>query len=74
MTTTELKEVESQVLDWIQDAGRPVSTTELLEEHRSSTPVLPGEVLRRAVWNLVDRGVIKYDFSWRLAPVIAESR
>lgn len=72
MTATELKTVETKVLSWIQNAGRPVSTTELLEQHGSDAPVVTGEVLRRVVWNLVDRGVVEYDLAWRLSPVIAD--
>jgi len=68
MTATELQTLEEQVLAWIR-AQYPVSTTQLLEEHKPTDESLSGESLRRAVWNLVDRGLVKYDYSWRLSPV-----
>lgn len=67
MTATELHTLEDQVLTWIQER-HPVSTTELLDQHRGEQTSLSGESLRRAVWNLVDRGLVKYDYSWRLSP------
>lgn len=70
MTTTELQTLEDQVLSWIQES-HPVSTSELLAEHRSEQSTLSGEGLRRAVWNLVDRGLVSYDYSWRLSPASA---
>lgn len=70
MTTIELQTLEDQVLSWIQE-HHPVSTTELLKEHHSGESMLSGEALRRAVWNLVDRGLVRYDYSWRLSPASA---
>jgi hypothetical protein len=68
MTTIDLEQLEAQVLAWIK-ASNPVSTTDLLAEHRRDTTApLSGEALRRAVWNLVDRGLLQYDQSWRLSP------
>jgi hypothetical protein len=66
MTTIDLEQLESRVLGWINAASAPVSTTDLLETHREDAD-LSGETLRRAVWNLVDRGLIQYDLSWRLS-------
>ena len=74
MTTTELQTLEEQVLSWIREASHPVSTTQLLAEHREEHGSLSGEALRRAVWNLVDRGLIRYDYSWRLSPASAGDR
>lgn len=68
MTTAELQTLEEQVLAWIREAPEPVSTSELLEEHRDERSSLTGESLRLAVWNLVDRGLVRYDYSWRLSP------
>lgn len=67
MTTAQLQTLEAQVLRWIE-AAHPVSTTELLDKHRHESSSLSGETLRRAVWNLVDRGLVQYDYSWRLSP------
>ena len=64
MTATDLKELESAVLDWIREENA-VSTEELLAKHAEAARVT-GEELRRAVWNLVDRGKVSYDLSWRL--------
>ena len=66
MTTMDLQELEARVLGWIESAEAPVSTTDLLDEHRAEAD-LSGEALRRAVWNLVDRGLVQYDLSWRLS-------
>jgi hypothetical protein len=65
MTTIDLEQLENKVLGWINAAHAPVSTTDLLETHREEAD-LSGEALRRAVWNLVDRGLVQYDLSWRL--------
>ena len=67
MTATELQTLEDQVLTWIEER-HPVSITELLDRHRAGWAALSGEALRRAVWNLVDRGLVKYDYSWQLSP------
>jgi hypothetical protein len=66
MTRIDLEQLENEVLGWINAARTPVSTTDLLERHRGETD-LSGEALRRAVWNLVDRGLVQYDLSWRLS-------
>ena len=72
MTTAELQTVEDQVLAWIRAADHPVSTTELLDKHGDLQ--LTGEAVRRAVWNLVDRGIVRYDYSWRLSPASPSER
>lgn len=68
MTTIEPQTLEDQVLAWIKEEDAPVTTSELLGKHRSTENQLSGESLRRAVWNLVDRGLVRYDYSWRLSP------
>ena len=71
MTTTELQSLEEQVLAWIRQM-HPVTTTQLLDAHRSDRVGLSGEMLRRAVWNLVDRGFLRYDDEWRVSPAQGE--
>ncbi|MDB4899452.1 MAG: hypothetical protein JWN53_1260 [Gemmatimonadetes bacterium] len=66
MTTIDLEQLENKVLGWIKEATDPVSTTDLLETHPEEAN-LSGENLRRVVWNLVDRGLVHYDLSWRLS-------
>lgn len=68
MTTAEYRNLETCALAWIREARQPVSTTELLDQHREDVSMLSGEMLRRAIWNLVDRGLVEYDLSWRLRP------
>jgi len=63
MTTIELQSFEEQVLEWIRQS-HPVTTTQLLEAHRGDRARLSGELLRRAVWNVVDRGLLRYDDEW----------
>lgn len=74
MTTKELQTLEHEVLGWIRESDRPVSTTELLDAHRPGRAQLTGESLRMAVWNLVDRGLVRYDYSWRLSPAQQDVR
>jgi hypothetical protein len=71
MTTTELQSLEGHVLEWIRRA-HPVTTTQLLDAHRAEWAGLSGEMLRRAVWNLVDRGLVRYDDDWRVSPTAVE--
>lgn len=74
MSTAELQTIEDNVLAWIRAAGQPISTSVLLEQHRDDLGGLSGESLRRAVWNLVDRGLVQYDLEWRLSAPNAGGR
>lgn len=66
MTALDLDRLEGRVRTWLQQTG-PVTTDELLEQHRSELEAFSAEAVRRAVWNLVGSGEANFDHAWRVA-------
>ena len=65
MTVAEQGMLEQRLVELVR-ANQPVSTTQLLTEHRDELDAIADDELRRIVWTLVDRGQLEYDLEWRL--------